>query len=499
MVTTLRLALARIAPPGSLRARFARGSAWSLAGQLVAYALGVVSSALVGRALGVAGYGELGMIQSTVGMFGLFAGMGLGVTNTKYVAELRDGNPAKAGRIVGLSAVVSVISGAVSMALLILLAPWLAGTTLDNAGLTVPLQIASALLLLEALIGALSGALAGFEAFRAIAVNVSLRMISTFPLVVLGAYFYGLVGASAGYVAGAVLGLLYYIISLARVCRRNACPVRFRGLRREFSVLTRFSAPAWISGVMVTPMIWVARWIIISQMGSEDGYPQIGIFSAAWRFQDIITLLGATVGAALLPLMASREGAESERLASGNMLVSWGLGFFLLAPLMAFPEIVGLIFGGGFAGRDLNFTMVLAMYVTNIILYKQGLARVLTARSLLWWGVLSNTVWAATLLGCTWWLAGYGAIGLAGAFLIAYAVNVVLFIPLYTGKKLVPRSTIVSWEAASIWLLLLALSAGSLLQWSWLWRGVLLAGCLALGAAVFWRLARGVERGMARG
>ncbi|NLT34809.1 MAG: oligosaccharide flippase family protein [Gaiellales bacterium] len=492
-MTALRSTIARLAPPGSLRARFARGSAWSLAGQLVAYVLGVVSSALVGRALGVDGYGELGMIQSTVGMFGLFAGMGLGVTNTKHVAELRNNDPARAGRIMGLSLLVSVVSGVAIVALLVLLAPLLAARTLENASLTLPLRIASALLLLEAVIGALSGALAGFEAFRAIAVSTALRVIATFPLIVLGASFYGLPGAAAGLALGAVAGLAINAAALARVCRRNACPVLFRGLRGEIPVLTSFSIPAYVSGVMVTPMIWIARIILVRYLGYPEGYEQMGLFSAAWRFQDIITLLGSTVGAALLPLLASREGAESSRLASGNMLVSWSLGFFLLAPLMVYPEVVGLVFGGDFAGRDLNVTMVLAMYVTNIILYKQGLARVLTARALLWWGVLSNSVWAATLLLCAWWLGRYGAVGLAGAFLIAYIVNVAVFIPLYTGKKLVPRSTIVSWEAAVIWLLLVALSAASLLQWPWAWRGALLAACLAAGAAVFFRLARGVR------
>ncbi len=492
-MTALRSTLSRLAPRGSLRARFARASAWSLAGQLIAYALGVVSSALVGRALGVDGYGELGMIQSTVQMFGLFAGMGLGVTNTKHVAELRDSDPGRAGRIMGLSLLVSVTTGVVVMTAVVVLAPLLASGTLTNASLTLPLRIASSLLLLEAVIGTLSGALAGFEAFRAIAVATTLRVVVTFPLQVLGAYYFGLAGAAAGLAGGAVVGLVVYAIALSRVCRRNACPVLMRDLRRDIPVLTSFSIPAYVSGVMVTPMIWIARIILVRYLGYPEGYEQMGLFSAAWRIQDIITLLGSTVGAALLPLLASREGARSSRLASGNMLVSWSLGFFLLAPLMAYPEVVGLFFGADFAGPQLNTTMVLAMYVTNIVLYKQGLARVLTARALLWWGVLSNSVWAATLLVCAWWLARYGAVGLAGAFLIAYVVNVAVFIPLYTGKKLVPRNTIVSGEADVIWLLLVVLSAASLLEWPWAWRGLLLAVCLAAGAAVFLRLARGVR------
>lgn len=486
----LRAALSRAAPAGSLRARFARGSAWSLGGQLASYLVGVISAALVGRALGVAGFGDLGMIQSTVGMFGLLAGMGLGVTNTKFVAELRSSNPTRAGRIMGLSLVVSILSGTVVCALVIALAPMLAGRTLGNPALTVPLQIASALLLFESVIGSLSGALGGFEAFREIALNTTLRVLLTFPLIVLGAYYLGLTGATLGLSAGALIGLVLFVISTVRVSRRHSCIACFDGLRSELPVLGRFSLPAYVSGAMVTPMIWLARWLLYRY---PDGSEQMGLFQATWRFQDIITLLGSTVGASLLPLLASREGAGSRRLASGNMLVSWGLGFFILAPLIAFPEVVGLLFGGGYAGRTLNVTMVLTMAVTNIILYKQGLARVLTARALLWWGVLSNGVWAATLLLSTWWLAPYGAVGLAGAFLIAYAVNVAVFIPLYTGKRLVPRSTIVSWEALSIWLLLGALAAGSLLEIAWVWRGLLLAACLAGGAGLFWRLARTVR------
>ena len=44
---------------------------------------------LAGRLLGTAGFGEVGMIQSTQGLFGVLAGAGLGLAATKYVAEYR--------------------------------------------------------------------------------------------------------------------------------------------------------------------------------------------------------------------------------------------------------------------------------------------------------------------------------------------------------------------------------------------------------------------------
>ena len=61
---------------------------WTFAGTVISRGLMFVATVAVARILGKTAYGELGMIQSTVGMFSVFAGFGLGLTATKYVAEL---------------------------------------------------------------------------------------------------------------------------------------------------------------------------------------------------------------------------------------------------------------------------------------------------------------------------------------------------------------------------------------------------------------------------
>src|ERR1035437_5586151 len=78
--------------------RLAHGVFWSFSGTVVARALGLIASIIVARLLGRGAYGELGIIQSTVGMFGLFAGFGMGITATKFVAEYRKTDPEQIGR-----------------------------------------------------------------------------------------------------------------------------------------------------------------------------------------------------------------------------------------------------------------------------------------------------------------------------------------------------------------------------------------------------------------
>src|ERR1035438_1477658 len=86
-------------PAGSLRERFTYGVIWSLAGAVVSRGFLLAASVVCARFLGKEGFGALGMIQSTAGMFGIFAGLGLGLTATKYVSEFRRQDPMRAGRI----------------------------------------------------------------------------------------------------------------------------------------------------------------------------------------------------------------------------------------------------------------------------------------------------------------------------------------------------------------------------------------------------------------
>ena len=72
-----------------LGSRLARGAFWSLAGSFISRGLGLLAAILVGRMLGKDDYGALGIIQNTIGMFGTLAGFGMGFTANKHVAEFK--------------------------------------------------------------------------------------------------------------------------------------------------------------------------------------------------------------------------------------------------------------------------------------------------------------------------------------------------------------------------------------------------------------------------
>src|SRR5271168_1526513 len=108
-----------------LSVRLAHGVFWSLVGAVLVRGLGLLSSIIVARMLGITAFGEFMMIQNTIGLFGIFAGLGLGITATKYVAEMRETDPARCGRIIGLILIVATAGGLAAGASLLLFAPWI--------------------------------------------------------------------------------------------------------------------------------------------------------------------------------------------------------------------------------------------------------------------------------------------------------------------------------------------------------------------------------------
>ena len=71
------------------------------------------------------------------------------------------------------------------------------------------------------------------------------------------------------------------------------------------------------------------------------------------------------------------------------------------------------------------------MLVSCILSYKEGVARKLIAKNLMWWGFMSNIVWGVLFLGSILIFKNLGALGLAVSYIISYSVNTIIFVPFY--------------------------------------------------------------------
>ncbi|MCF6156660.1 MAG: polysaccharide biosynthesis protein [Candidatus Brocadia sp.] len=465
--------------------RLAKGVFWSTAGAVISRGLMLAASILVARILGKTDYGELGIIQSTVGMFGIFAGFGMGLTATKHVAEFRKSDPEKAGRIIGLSGLFTLITGGLMAAGLALCAPWLAEHTLNAPHLAGMLRIGAFILFISALNGAQTGALSGFEAFRTIAyVNLVVGLIS-FPILVGGTYYAGLTGAVWALVINLGFNWLLNHLALRKEARRYGVPFTFKECRRELPVLWRFSLPAVLSGAMVGPTTWACNALLVNQ---PDGYSEMGIFTATLVFQNLLVFVSGMLNAPLLSMISNAGVNISEKLGTVNILSTWILGVIVAIPLLCFPEIIQTLFGANFDTRSFTITFSIVVFYTSVMLYKAGLARVLVSKNLLWWGLFSNIIWATILIVSAAFFMRWGAAGLSMSFAIAYVLNTFILLPLYYSRNLVPKGTLFSFESVIIWSILVVLVYLNIANVPLRFRAMAFAPCLVISGVVFRRL-----------
>ena len=428
-----------LVPAGSLRARFTLGIAWSLAGAVVSRGFLLAASVACARFLGKEGFGALGMIQSTAGMFGIFAGLGLGLTATKYVAEFRRQDPAKAGRILALSGCAAFVFGGMITVLLILLAPFLAKNVLAIPQLAAPLAVGSGLVFFGAMNGAQTGALAGFEAFKTIArVNV-LSGVASFPLIVLGVWRGGLQGAVWGSVAALAINWALNNHALRRECANANVSYQFASCHRELGILHRFSLPAFLASIVVGPGIWVCNALLVHQ---PQGYAELGIYTAADKWRLLILFVPTSVFAMVLPVLSNLYGEGNsvgfQKVFRANLQLNASLALLAALLIASFAAPIMAIYGNSFRGGRLVL-IVLAFSALPEAL-NAILGQPLIAAHLMWWRFAFDLLLVAVLVTLARVLIPkWGALGLAVSYGLAYAVTSLgLFLFLHEG----------SWESA---------------------------------------------------
>lgn len=111
---------------GSLGRRMVRSSFWSFVSTIGTRSLGLVVSIVIARLLGQVGYGQLGIIISTVGALNAVGNIGLGLTATRYVANLRSTDPLAAGQTAGSALALATISYSICSVILFIFAPFVA-------------------------------------------------------------------------------------------------------------------------------------------------------------------------------------------------------------------------------------------------------------------------------------------------------------------------------------------------------------------------------------
>jgi O-antigen/teichoic acid export membrane protein len=348
--------------------RFAHGTFWSLMGTVGSRIFSFATIVVVARFLGKVGFGELAMIQSTIGMMGTFAGLGIGMTATKFVAELRFKDPERTGHIISLTYLVSWTAGGVMALFCLLAAPWLATNIVNAPHLAPELRLASLLLLISAGFGPQQGVLAGLQAFRAMARINWCQGLASLPVTVLLVWLAGLRGVILALIITTFIGALISAFFLKRKYKDLKIELTLREAWREKSILWQFSLPAFLSSLILTTTLWITRVLLVNQ---PNGYVELGLFNAALQFQWMITAVNTIVAPAAVPILAEIHGQDDperfDRVFNLNLRLNWSLGLVFGFVVLSLSPWLMHIFGEKYHAAAPLLPLVICFTVIGLV------------------------------------------------------------------------------------------------------------------------------------
>lgn len=401
--------------------RLIRGTFWSLTGAVIARGFALLSSIIVAKLLGKEEFGELSIIQSTVWMFQVFAGLGLGLMATKYVAEFRTNDPHKSGRIIVLSNFMAAAAGALIAISFFILAPWLAKNPLAAPHLTDSLRIGAVMVFLGAMIGAQTGALCGLEAFKSISrVNLITGVLSC-PMIVFGAYFGGIGGAIWGQATSMGLIWLMNQTVLKAEARQAGIPIVIEHCMKEWNALCNFSLPIILSSVAIASANWVSKTMLANQL---NGYAGLGVFTAAEKWSQLTLFLPSSMSLAILSILSNLYGTQNidayRKIFKTNLLINLALVLTVSVPLIIFSRSAMRAYGKDYQNGWI--TLALLSATTIPVVSNTFFGQILVSIGLIWWRFALDIFFAILIIFCSWWLIPiYNENGLAVSNLIAFA------------------------------------------------------------------------------
>jgi O-antigen/teichoic acid export membrane protein len=412
----------------SVRARFATGALWSVSGAAVSRGLSLAGFIVAGRLLGAAGFGELGIIQSTQALFGVLAGGALGLTATRFVAAHHGADRVRAARCFALALKIAIVSGGTGALVLCVCATLIAESLLHAPHLVNELRVATGLLVCTAITGVQTGAIAGLGDFRTIALLATLRGACLVAFLVGGIEVAGVLGALTGLVLTEAVAIVANHLVLRR--RMPHAGAIAGPTRQDFGDVLRFGGLAVLGSITTMAALWAGQVMLVSQ---PDGFAALGLFNAAERWRQLLLFLPAALAPIVLSMLSNLHGrADSAGYRQVFGMNLWIVAATVVVPMIAIVALAPLamsLFGAEYRAGATTAAILAGSAVA--VVCNDLLGQIVVSRGAIGWRAGLDVFLSAVLVLTAWPLvAWWQDRGLALAHLVAYsATAVALIIP----------------------------------------------------------------------
>lgn len=407
-----------------LKVRIYSNAIWSLSGALLSKIIFFIALIITANYLGKVHYGEFGMLNSTILMFVAVASLGLGATASRYIAEFRDNSPDKTIDIYLITQIFSYVIAFASSIFIFCFADGISFNSFHSSQLGDEIQVATIIFFFSVINGSQNGVLSGFERFDLVAYSNIVKAVFQSILLVIGAYYYSVIGALIGLAIAQFIANMYNRILIAQLFRTYNTNLfdRFKKLSwNQFDVLWKFSLPTVVSSLTIVPVMWYAK----TKLVQIEGFESLANFDVAEQWRSQILYIPSVLSQIILPMLANLKGNSSKEEyfksikinLTINIIFSVALSFLVVSVA---PWLLSQY------GEDFNNTTPIFFLCVSAVLISISnvVFPILLTYNKMWNGVLINSIWALSfvLLSNQLLNRGYGENGLAVAVAISYAL-----------------------------------------------------------------------------
>lgn len=346
-----------------LRERLFKGTVFNFIAVAFNQGSTLIVNIIVARILLKQTFGEYAMVQSTLLTVSALSQVATGYTAAKYISEYRSSDPERAGRIMGLCALVSALMAGLGTILLIALAPWLADKMLKAPHLAVALMAGSGFLLFSSINGYQTGALSGLEAYGSLAKAGLVSGIAAIAAISLGGWWGGLNGTLIGLSLSAFVRCLVHNRWLRMENRlQDITPLYRVSLSQEKTIILKFALPAAIAGYYAIPMIWLGNSILVRQRG---GYEEMASYAVAMNIRNLLLFTPVVINSVASSILNHVKGSGEREQYGLLYLFNVTFVFFVTLGtaliLWFFSNPILGVFGKNFtAGKSILFILLVS-------------------------------------------------------------------------------------------------------------------------------------------
>lgn len=300
----------------------------------------------------------------------------------------------------------------------------------------IELYILLSLVPLNIAIGVIAGILQGQQAFKLLALANMIPVLMLTPIAFWLITSHGVFGAIEGLLLHSAVTAACHIAMLVA----NNRSLKFKGFKpRRGEVAIKVFMPLLLTSAFVSPAYWYATKLLST---APDGLTQTSLFALLWQFGMILTQIIVSLGGVIMPKMSQANiSYEKNPL---NYLPT-----LLAACLFIIPIILSLRFWGEYFLSEFSRDeyMACAMMISGALFisaFKSGIARVIALKGKGWISIVSNAFWLISFLVFIELTETLSAVSLSRSILLAHALSLVVFLPVFYWHKLVSISVLVS-------------------------------------------------------